>query len=73
MGALMKFFREYDFGKGVKIRPRLEVGGVFRAMGDTEVFDIKVFDLFVGSKLIDTLESWEEAKSAAEQEKKTID
>jgi hypothetical protein len=70
---MSKFFREYDFGKGVKIRPRLEVGGVFRAMGDTEVYDVKVFDLFVGSKLIDTLETWEEAKIAAEQEKKTID
>jgi len=70
---MSKFFREYDFGKGVKIRPRLEVGGVFRAMGDTEVYDVKVFDLFVGSKLIDTLETWEEAKIAGEQEKKTID
>jgi len=67
---MSKFFREYDFGEGVKIRPRLEVGGIFRAMGDTEVYNVKVFDLFVGSKLIDTLETWEEAKTAAEKQKK---
>lgn len=61
----MKHFREYHFGNGVTIRPRMELDGVLRAMGDTEPSAIKVFDVSQRRKLRATAETWEQAKEIA--------
>jgi hypothetical protein len=61
----MKHFREYNFGNGVTIRPRMELGGIVCAMGDTEPFEIKVFDVLQHGELHATAEVWEQAKEMA--------
>lgn len=61
----MKHFREYNFGNGVTIRPRMELDGVVYAMGDTEPCEVKVFDVSQHGKLHATAETWEQAKDMA--------
>jgi hypothetical protein len=62
---LMKHFREYDFGNGVTIKPRMELAGIVRTMGDTEPCEAKVFDVFYRGKLRATAETWGQAKGMA--------
>lgn len=61
----MKYYREYDFGHGVTVKPRQELDGVLRAMGDTEPCYVKVFDVFLNGTLKATAETWDQAKDMA--------
>jgi hypothetical protein len=56
--------KEYNYKEGFAIKPRRSHGGVFFAMGDTHVAEIKVFDLYQGKEFIKTYETFGEAKDA---------
>lgn len=61
----MDNFPEYTFSNGITIKPRMEPDGAFRAMGDWEITESKVFDVFHRDKLCATAETWEQAKDMA--------
>ncbi len=61
----MEHFKEYTLGGGVTIKPRIEPGGAFRAMGEWQIAESKVFDVFHHGKHKATAETWEQAKDMA--------
>lgn len=64
---MKSYYKEYDFGHGITVRPRLELDGIVKAGPDwdCEPCYVKVFDVFQNCKLKATAERWEEAKDMA--------
>lgn len=56
--------KEYNFSGGFTIKPRLSPDGVVFAMGETHVCESKLFDLYQGKNLIETYDTFEEAKTS---------
>lgn len=67
---MSKFYREYSFNNGIIVKPRLEICGTARVMGDTEIFEGKVFDIFQFDKLVQTVETWKEVLEFSDKQPK---
>ena len=67
---MSKFYREYSFNNRITVKPRLEISGTARAMGDTVIFDGKVFDIFQQGALIQTVETWQEVLQFVDKQPK---
>ena len=56
------FMKTYTYSNGLTITPRMQPCGAFVAMGETQIEEEKVFDVHQRGKLLETAETWDQAK-----------
>tara|TARA_R110002167_G_scaffold221122_1_gene425838 strand:+ start:55 stop:255 length:201 start_codon:yes stop_codon:yes gene_type:complete len=59
--------KEYKFKAGFSIKTRAVPDGAFCAMGEMQVSESILFDLYLQEKFIETLETFEEARELGMQ------